>query len=75
MDKRKKDEIQEDRQAKAGCCGGPAPKGVSACCAKDAEAKAGGEEGCGCNVSMTHADIAHSSCCGKGGPEVMRLRK
>lgn len=32
----------------AGCCGGPAPKGVDACCVKDADAKANGEAGCGC---------------------------
>ena len=32
----------------SGCCGGPAPIGVNACCVKDAEAKAAGESGCGC---------------------------
>ena len=31
-----------------GCCGGPAPVGVDACCVKDADAKASGESGCGC---------------------------
>lgn len=31
-----------------GCCGGPAPTGVDACCVKDADAKAAGEAGCGC---------------------------
>jgi len=35
--------------ADAGCCGGPAPSGVDACCVKDADAKAAGEGGCGCN--------------------------
>jgi hypothetical protein len=30
------------------CCGGPAPAGVAACCALDAEKKADGEAGCGC---------------------------
>jgi thioredoxin reductase len=30
------------------CCGGPAPSGVEACCAQDAEAKADGHDGCGC---------------------------
>ena len=34
--------------AAEGCCGGPAPNGVEACCAADAEAKAVGETGCGC---------------------------
>lgn len=31
------------------CCGGPAPEGVAACCVEDAEAKANGKSGCGCN--------------------------
>jgi glycine/D-amino acid oxidase-like deaminating enzyme len=31
-----------------GCCGGPAPAGVKARCAKDANAKAVGKSGCGC---------------------------
>ena len=30
------------------CCGGPAPAGVDACCAQDAEARSGGAAGCGC---------------------------
>jgi thioredoxin reductase len=34
----------------AGCCGGPAPQGVEACCVQDADAKAAGEEGCGCGT-------------------------
>lgn len=32
----------------ASCCGGPAPEGVDACCAQDADAKTAGGEGCGC---------------------------
>ena len=32
----------------SGCCGGPAPTGTDACCVKDADAKAAGQEGCGC---------------------------
>jgi hypothetical protein len=31
-----------------GCCEGPAPVGVDACCRRDAEAKNAGEAGCGC---------------------------
>jgi glycine/D-amino acid oxidase-like deaminating enzyme len=31
-----------------GCCGGPAPAQVNACCARDARAKAEGQAGCGC---------------------------
>jgi thioredoxin reductase len=33
----------------SGCCGGPAPDGVDACCQQDAEAKAAGAKGCGCS--------------------------
>ena len=33
----------------SGCCGGPAPVDVSACCADDASAKAVGKTGCGCS--------------------------
>ena len=32
----------------AGCCGGPAPAEVDACCVQDADAKAAGAAGCGC---------------------------
>ena len=34
--------------AAGSCCGGPAPATVDACCARDAEAKALGQDGCGC---------------------------
>ena len=32
-----------------GCCGGPAPVGVDACCQQDAIAKEAGAKGCGCS--------------------------
>ncbi|WP_298255011.1 FAD-dependent oxidoreductase [Bradyrhizobium sp.] len=32
----------------SGCCGGPVPANVDACCADDASAKATGKTGCGC---------------------------
>lgn len=35
--------------AASGCCGGPAPSGVDACCVQDAGAKAVGKSGCGCS--------------------------
>jgi len=35
-------------KAARGCCGGPAPSSVDACCILDAEAKAEGKDGCGC---------------------------
>ncbi len=36
--------------AGGGCCGGPAPAEVDACCVADADAKAAGESGCGCGT-------------------------
>jgi thioredoxin reductase len=45
----------------AGCCGGPAPAGLEACCVKDAEAKSAGEEGCGC--SSPKAPARSTACC------------
>jgi thioredoxin reductase len=35
----------------SGCCGGPAPVGVAACCADDAIAKEAGAAGCGCGAT------------------------
>ena len=35
----------------AGCCGGPAPAGIDACCVADAVAKEEGKKGCGCGVA------------------------
>ena len=35
--------------ASEGCCGGPAPVGVDACCQQDAIAKEAGARGCGCS--------------------------
>jgi len=35
--------------AASGCCGGPAPDGIAACCAEDASAKAIGQSGCACS--------------------------
>jgi hypothetical protein len=39
----------EGSSAAAGCCGGPAPVNVDACCADDASAKAADKSGCGCS--------------------------
>jgi hypothetical protein len=38
--------------AASGCCGGPAPAEVDACCVLDAEAKAAGKAGCGCGTAV-----------------------
>ena len=37
--------------ASAGCCGGPAPAKVDACCVADAVAKDSGKSGCGCKAA------------------------
>jgi len=39
----------------SGCCGGPAPQGVDACCVKDADIKAAGGSGCGCGTTAEPA--------------------
>jgi thioredoxin reductase len=39
----------------AGCCGGPAPKEVDACCVADAKAKESTGTGCGCGTSSKSA--------------------
>src|SRR5574341_582912 len=53
-------------QPEEGCCGGPAPAGVAACCVKDAEAKAIGEAGCGCGTAAVQTSTPPSACCGTG---------
>lgn len=63
------DEQDEERSA-GRCCGGPAPAGVSACCARDADAKAAGEAGCGCASGRAAAPSTASrpaSCCTTSG--------
>ena len=40
--------VVEDNAA-TGCCGGPAPAQVDACCMADADAKSEGKTGCGCS--------------------------
>lgn len=43
------------------CCGGPAPTGSAACCARDAEVKLTGGAGCGCGSAPTTKKVG---CCG-----------
>ena len=45
----------------AGCCGGPAPAGIEACCVKDAVTKSAGEAGCGC--ATPKAPARATACC------------
>lgn len=48
-----------------GCCGGAAPEGTNACCARDAEVKATGGSGCGCGsgAASRKPAPARSGCC------------
>jgi hypothetical protein len=47
----------------SGCCGGPAPDGVVACCVKDADAKARGESGCGCTDDKSTSEATSAEAC------------
>jgi hypothetical protein len=49
--------------APTGCCGGPAPAGVSACCADDAAVKSSGGTGCGCSATPVSPTPLKASCC------------
>jgi hypothetical protein len=49
--------------APSACCGGPAPAGRDACCARDAEVKSTGGAGCGCGAAAAPAP-KKTSCCG-----------
>jgi hypothetical protein len=64
-DKRQSTSSNASRTAQAsGCCGGPAPSGVSACCAQDAEVKATGGRGCGCGSASEDNVSRKNVCCG-----------
>ncbi|OGB25506.1 MAG: flavoprotein [Burkholderiales bacterium RIFCSPLOWO2_02_FULL_57_36] len=58
-----KDPAVHEPVAETGCCGGAAPVGSSACCVLDAEQKAKGNAGCGCNTTNAEAAKA-AACCG-----------
>ena len=44
------------------CCGGPAASNATACCVRDADAKAAGRSGCGCE-STPQPDGRDAVCC------------
>ena len=46
------------------CCGGPAPTGTAACCARDAEVKSTGGAGCGCGAAPAAPAAKKTGCCG-----------
>lgn len=54
------------RSGPQGCCGGPATKDATACCALDEEKKSQGEAGCGCadTAVQSPAPQAKVRCCG-----------
>ena len=45
------------------CCGGPAPGGTDACCARDAEVKSTGGAGCGCSSVPAGPAPKKTGCC------------
>jgi hypothetical protein len=47
----------------SGCCGGPAPVGTNACCAKDAAVKSTGGTGCECGSSPQRGAPIKGTCC------------
>lgn len=53
----------QTKGASSGCCGGAAPEGADACCALDAEVKATGGSGCGCNSAATSRRSQRGRCC------------
>lgn len=53
----------QHQAAPSACCGGPAPAGADACCARDAEVKSTGGAGCGCGSAAAPAP-KKTGCCG-----------
>ncbi len=45
------------------CCGGPAPMGTDACCARDADVKSTGGAGCGCGSAPAAPAAKKTGCC------------
>ena len=56
----------QTQRAGSTCCGGPAPAGTDACCARDADVKSTGGVGCGCgSTPAPDAQVApKAGCCG-----------
>lgn len=52
----------EESSAEAGCCGGPALS-PGACCVADEQARASGQDGCGCSPAQAVSEKPKSSCC------------
>jgi hypothetical protein len=54
----------QNHAAPSTCCGGPAPEGADACCARDAEVKSTGGAGCGCGSTPAAPTPKKTGCCG-----------
>ena len=54
----------QNQAAPSTCCGGPAPTGTDACCARDAEVKSAGGAGCGCGFTPAAPAPKKPGCCG-----------
>jgi hypothetical protein len=59
-------QVSPGEEKSSGCCGGPAPKEVDACCVADSVAKSEGKSGCGCSTSAPApvAAVEKASCLG-----------
>jgi len=55
--------MNENFNNSQGCCGGPAPVGIDACCVKDANEKSKGNKGCGCAEQYDIENTSSSSSC------------
>ena len=55
--------ITPQKPAPSACCGGAAPAGTDACCARDAEILSTGGPGCGCKSSLAEAGPKATACC------------
>jgi hypothetical protein len=53
----------QNPSAPSACCGGPAPTGADACCARDAEVKSTGGSGCGCGSTPAAPVAKKAACC------------
>jgi hypothetical protein len=53
-----------NQPAPGACCGGAAPAGTDACCARDAEIKSSGGSGCGCGSTPAAPASKKTGCCG-----------
>ena len=55
-----------DANVASSCCGGPAPAGIDACCAADADVKATTGQGCGCGPAQPPEPVpVAAGYCGK----------